>query len=77
MTPLADNILVEIVDAEPSTSALILTASSEKRYKVIAIGSKVTQVKPGDYIIYKNGFSIGDNQFVKEIDVLAILKGDL
>ena len=76
MNPLADNILIESVDVATASSSMILTTAKEQRTRVVAVGKDVKLVKPGDYIVVTQAVTAGDHVFVKESNVIAIIKGE-
>lgn len=76
MTPLADNILIEQVEVDTNPSSMILTTSKEQRTRVVAVGKDVKLVKPGDFIVAGQTINTGEHTFVKESNVIAIIKGE-
>ena len=78
MKPLHDNIQIEIVEEQGKSASGILYAEKAQFTRVVAVADAVKSVKPGDRIeVAKNSIiSAGDLMFVKEKDIMAIIKGE-
>ncbi len=84
LQPLADWVVAEQEEAETRTSSGLYlpdkAAEKPKVAKVLKVGSKVKNVKPGDRIVYKSysttEVKIDDTEYilVKEEDILATVK---
>lgn len=84
ITPLADNVVAEAVEASTKTaSGLYLPDSASEKpkiAKVVAVGKEVKELKVGDKIVYKSysttEVKVDATEYiiVKEEDVLATVK---
>lgn len=84
ITPLADNVVAEAVEASTKTaSGLYLPDSASEKpkiAKVVAVGKEVKELKVGDKIVYKSysttEVKVDTTEYiiVKEEDVLATVK---
>ena len=84
LKPLSDKLVLEQVEAETKSAAGIILPSDAqekpKQAKVLAVGSDVKEIKPGDVVLYK---SYGPDEvkvdgaeylIAKEEDILAIVE---
>ena len=84
LTPLADRIVMEQLQAEETTkSGIVLPGSAQekpKMAKVVAVGKDVKEVKAGDTVLYKSygpdEVKVEGEEFLigKEEDILAVVK---
>ena len=81
--PLGDRVVAKVIEVENKTaSGLYLPDSAKEKPKtaeVAAVGKKVSEVKAGDKIVYKDysttEVKVGTSDFIilKEEDILGIL----